>query len=180
MQAMHQVIGIFIFCVTYYYYNFNTAALATALLASIQVSYTYLRYGQLNWAKDWSAILIICSGLATWYFQDPAFVQWKLSILHAATGTWILTRVLQHKNGFISTLLAQENYHLPAAISRRADLGMAVYMLSIAVINYVVFSYYSEETWVWFKASLVVVSIVFMSILVILITPYVKEQKNEA
>ena len=87
-----------------------------------------------------TSIIVIASAGATIAFRNPAFIQWKPTVINALFGGQTLTQRMMGKA-----------VALPAAVWRRLNLAWVLFFFAMAALNVYVFSYYDEATWVDFK-----------------------------
>tara|TARA_B100000678_G_C18048315_1_gene437577 strand:- start:226 stop:777 length:552 start_codon:yes stop_codon:yes gene_type:complete len=97
-----------------------------------------------------TSIIVIASAGATIAFRDPAFIQWKPTVINALFGVAFLLSPLFGGQTLTQRMMGKA-VTLPAAVWRRLNLAWVLFFFAMAALNVYVFSYYDEATWVDFK-----------------------------
>ena len=159
MYQIFQLLTSVVFFASYYFYDIYVASLAIGVLSLVQ-----LVVGQLSQIKptsfeNFSLGMLVLFGISTWYFRNPLFIQWKVTILHALIGVFILLYLTIQKESLFAGVLRSQNVVLPKHVGFKADQLLAVFMLSISITNYYIFTFCSEYTWVLFKSGLIFINL---------------------
>ena len=174
MQAIIDLIGVVVFFVTYHYYDVYIASMSVSAFAAVKLLLSLTRVLTLKDVEKYSSLLLILCGTATWYFHEPKYIQWKVSIMHMLFASLFYSYYYLQGKAFFQTIM-ESSYSLPANIARRADILMGHFMLSIAIINYYVFSYFDESTWVYFKSSLFLLNLAFIFLVCLYLGQHIHE-----
>jgi intracellular septation protein len=113
-----------------------------------------------------TALAAIIFGGLTLFFKDPRILKMKLTIIYGIFAA-ILFGGLATNRLFLKQLLASA-LRISDQGWRGLSVAYALFFIVIAIINEIIWRSQSEEIWVWFKASLFVVFLVFS----IALTPY--------
>jgi intracellular septation protein len=124
-----------------------TGALLVATLIVTAVFYALT--GKLSKQQIVTAVLVGFFGVLTLYFQDPAFIKLKVSVINALFGS-VLLGGLWFNRLFLSDLLG-ESIDMPQSAWRTLSYRWAGFFFAMAILNLVVWQQFSDATWVSFK-----------------------------
>ncbi|WP_110708123.1 septation protein A [Salinicola sp. CR57] len=97
-----------------------------------------------------TSVIVIVSATATVVFHNPAFIQWKPTVINALFGVAFLLSPLFGGQTLVQRMMGKA-VSLPVAVWRRLNLAWVLFFFAMAALNVYVFSYYDEATWVDFK-----------------------------
>lgn len=178
MQQLFDLCGAFLFFSVYYCYDVYLASLAAGVFASVKLALHYLRAFTLTEMDIAASVLLIVSGLATWYFHESAFIHWKVSILHTLFAAVFYSTYYVRGTSFFQSILQDQPISLPDAIGLQADRMMGSFMLAIAIINYFIFSNFDEATWVYFKSSLFLINIAYLMLVSLYVSRHFQSEEQ--
>ena len=135
--------------------DFLKATAAIMIAVTVQVLYQKFRQGQVEKKLFLTWIALIVFGSATLLFRDPAFLQWKVSVIN-----WIFASILIGNQllkrppiikSFMNTASPEGLPEIPdkAWIDITYLWGFAFF--SIGMVNLYFMFYTSESTWAFFK-----------------------------
>ena len=135
--------------------DFLKATAAIMIAVTVQVLYQKFRQGKVEKKLFLTWIALIVFGSATLLFRDPAFLQWKVSIIN-----WIFASILIGNQllkrppiikSFMNTASPEGLPEIPdkAWIDITYLWGFAFF--SIGMVNLYFMFYTSESTWAFFK-----------------------------
>ena len=150
------------FLIVYYLYGIYNASLFLAVTSLVML------LNPTNAAKEnvsvnkTSHFLLMVFGFMTWYFSNARFIQWKITIVNLLFS--VLLYAYRHYNdeAFFTSTFKAAKLNIPNHAGIRADNLLLGFLLAVAVVNYFVFTNYSEETWVLFKTSIIFVNIAYL------------------
>jgi intracellular septation protein len=125
----------------------GTGALLAATL--VVTAIVYALTGKLSKQQLITAGLVTFFGSLTLFFQDPAFIKAKVSVINLLFAG-ILLGGLWFNRLFLGDLLGAQ-FKLPDHAWRTLTVRWALFFIAMAVLNLVVWFGFSEETWVGFK-----------------------------
>lgn len=155
MQFLLEFFPLISFFVAYIYGDIYTALIALMITTPIGLVIKYLRTRKLDKIYMWSTILLMVLGSATLYFRNPQFLYWKPTALYGALALaflisrWKAREPLAKKLFGLSGELSLDR--ITDAQWQKLNLIWVGFWIFAAVINVVVFSYFSESVWVKFK-----------------------------
>ena len=176
MQAIIDLLGAVLFFISYYYYDVYIASLTLSVFASIKLLLAFCEIIVIKDMDKYASGLLIACGIATWYFHEPKYIQWKVSVIHALFALLFYSYHYLQGKAFFQTIMDQ-TYAIPPSIAKRADILMGHFMLSVAFCNYYIFTYFDELTWVYFKSSLFFVNLVYIFFICLYIGQHIHEIK---
>lgn len=170
MQSLSSILFLFL----YFYYDIYIASLALCALSFAQLIITSLLSIEISGFEKASLGMITIFCFSTWYFHNPLYIQWKVSIIHGLIAFFIFAYHKMQKESLFSGILKNQNIIIPEKIGLKADNLLAIFMLSVSFVNYYFFTYCPEKTWVLFKSSLIFINIIFLLILSMYIGKYIQ------
>lgn len=150
MKFLFDLFPVILFFAAFKFFGIFTAT-AVAMVATLaQILYVKMRHGTVDKMLLMSGIIITVFGGATLLLKDPAFIQWKPSVLY-----WLFTagllgaQFLFNKNPM--RVMMEKQIQLPDAIWSKLNIAWAMLFLALGFINLYVAFNYSQDTWVNFK-----------------------------
>lgn len=174
---MHQILqslSSVAFFVSYYFYDIYVASLVLSVLSALQLLIGLVTPSQSTSFENMSLGMLTVFGLSTWYFHNPLYIQWKVSILHALIALFIFAYIATQKQSLFAGVLQSQKILIPQAVGLKADQLLATFMLSVSLVNYYIFSFCTEYTWVVFKTCLIFVNLAFLFLLAVYLGQYIK------
>jgi intracellular septation protein len=152
-------------------------ATAVAIIATIlQIGYTLLRRRKVDGMLWASFALISIFGGATIYFNDEAFIKWKVTILYWLFSVVLLTSQILLKRNLIRKMM-EKQIELPDPVWQKVGIAWAAFFALLGLLNRYVALNYSMDAWVNFKlfgsTGLMFVFVVAQSIL---LSKYMKDE----
>jgi len=163
-------------------------ATTVAIIASfIQVAYNWLSQRKLEKSHLFSLVLISVLGGITIMLGNPAFIQWKPTVLNWVFGGVFFISQFLGKKPLIQRAMDQQ-IELPAAIWKRLNLAWVIFFFISGAANlYVAFFYRTNlaanvrmDTWVDFKLfGLMGLTIAFVILQALYLARYIPQDDEE-
>lgn len=151
MKLLFDFLPIAIFFVVYHLTNNIITATVVLIPATIlQLGYVWWRERKIEKMLLITSIIVIVSATATIAFHNPAFIQWKPSVINALFGFAFLLSPLFGGITLTQRMMGQA-VTLPKRTWIRLNLAWVVFFFAMAIVNVIVFTNFSEATWVDFK-----------------------------
>jgi intracellular septation protein len=179
MQPFFNVLSVIAFLACYFLYDIYVASLAVSVLSAAQMALDLIGALSMTGLERFSTWMLILCGLATWYFHDPIYLQWKVTVLHAIFATLFYGYYYLQGSSFFTHIMKSQALHLPDQIGKKADQLLGHFMISIACVNYLVFTNCSEQTWVYFKGSIFFLNLAYMLMLSFFLSQHVVKIEDE-
>ena len=96
-----------------------------------------------------TAVVVTVFGGLTLWFQDSTFIKMKPTIIYIAFGGFLGFGLATGRN-FLAALFGQV-FNLTAEGWRILTVRWAVFFLSLAILNEIIWRNFSEQTWVYTK-----------------------------
>lgn len=125
-----------------------TLVLIPATLA--QVGFVRWRYKRVEKMQLVTLALVVVLGGATVLFRNPAFIQWKPTVVNALFALVFLAAPLFGGKTLIERMMGHA-MNLPTAAWKRLNLAWVAFFAAMALLNVYVFKTFDEATWVNFK-----------------------------
>ncbi|SDL38614.1 intracellular septation protein [Modicisalibacter muralis] len=151
MKLLLDFLPIAIFFAVYHFSGdivLATLVLIPATLA--QVAFLWWRHRRVEKMHLVTLALLIVLGGATVIFKDPAFIQWKPTVVNALFALAFLVSPLFGGKTLVQRMM-EKAVALPTPIWTRLNLAWVVFFVIMAVLNVYVFKTFDEATWVNFK-----------------------------
>lgn len=155
--------------------------IATAVLIPItvlQVAYTWVVRKQVENMHLVTLVLVIVLGGMTIFLRDPAFIQWKPTLVNWLFAVVFLGSQFIGSRSIVRRML-EANIELPDPVWARLNLSWVAFFTIIGALNlYVAFSF-SEETWVNFKLfGMLGLTFVFVILQGVFLARYMQEEDS--
>ena len=101
-----------------------------------------------------SAGLILVLGTLTIALRNPLFIMWKVTVVNwLFAAAFIASQWMFGGRPIIQRLLTStgSQLELEAAQWRRLNLAWATFFVFLGTVNLIIFQYFEEQTWVYFK-----------------------------
>ncbi len=164
MQALLELAPLLAFFVAY---HFGGIYIATGVLMAgmaVLLAVDYLLHRRVSPMHALSAVLVFGLGAATLLLHDKHFIQLKPTILFWVAGLaflgsfWIGKQTLTER---LFSAALQGQVRVPQSLWRRMNTLWVVFYALLGEANLLVAKYASEQTWVYSKIALTVVTLIF-------------------
>ena len=168
--------------------NATIIATAIAIIATfIQVGYNWLAHHKLEKMHIFSLVLITVLGGITILLADPAFIQWKPTVLNwAFAAAFFISFFIGEKN-LVERMMGNQ-IELPDYVWTRLNISWILFFLISGAANLYVAFYYAThleaslrmETWVDFKLfGLMGLTILFVVLQAIYLSRFIQENEDQ-
>jgi len=168
MQLFYDIFPVFLFFITYLYFDIYVATLVTIIATGLQVIISRIYLGK--WDKKQLiifAIVLICGSL-TLYLHNPIFIKWKPTVVY-----WIFSLIILYTHYFGKTPLFQkltenmmpEKNKIPMLVWKKLNMFWAIFFVGLGGVNLYVAYSFSNLVWVYFKLYGVMGALLLFSIL---------------
>ena len=170
--------------------HINATIIATgiAIVASfIQVGYSWLKMHKIERMHIFSLALITVLGGITIVIGDPAYIQWKPTVLNWAFALGFFLSIFIGEKNLVERMMGGQ-LDLPDYVWTRLNLSWVAFFLISGVANlYVAFYYDLEaqpavrmETWVDFKLfGLMGLTIIFVILQAFYLARFIQEEEED-
>ena len=167
MISILHLMPLALFFLSYKFYDIYVATFALMVTSSIVFPLGWYINKKINRNEAIMLGFIIIFGIATLFFHNAHFIMWKVSIIFWTLSLCVLANKYFNKH-HTSYLLLSENIQMSDKKWATLDNYLIGYGLIMGTINWIVFTYLSEATWVNFKTfGLLTASIIFSIIIAI-------------
>ncbi len=179
MKQLIEFIPLILFFTVYKFFGTQEAAITLVVATLIQLIVLKVLYGKIEKMQIFLAGFVVVFGGLTAYFNDDAFLKWKVTIVNALFALALLISQFILKNPIIKHLLGKE-IKLPDSVWHKLNLGWAMFFIFCMLLNLYISYYMSNDAWYTFKAfGLTGLSLVATILTGITIYPYLKEQESK-
>ena len=169
MAELLQISSTLLFFFVYYRYGIYTASLCLSVLSLVQFLASYFIKLPKTAMSQSSLLLLSLFGFATWYFNNPLFIQWKITIVNIMFAFVLYLYRYFNDTAFFTDTFKSSNLSIPNHVGLVADNALIGFFTVVAALNYWVFTHFSESAWVNFKTGLIFFNILY----ILLITAYI-------
>lgn len=179
MKQLIEFIPLILFFIVYKSYGVQEAALVLVAATAVQILLFKVLYKKVEKNQWIMGGAVVFFGLLTAYFNDLAFLKWKVTIVNLIFAAVLLVSQFVFHKPLIQALLGKE-LKLPQAVWAKLNLGWAGFFIFCAAVNVVISEFFSDDVWANFK----VFGLTGLSLLAILGTgiflyPYLKQQEEQ-
>lgn len=179
MKQLLEFIPLILFFVVYKMWGTQEAAITLVVATLIQLAALKLLYGKLEKMQLFMAGFVVIFGGLTAYFNDDAFLKWKVTLLNGLFALVLLISQFGLKNPIIKHLLGKE-IHLPDPLWAKLNLGWAGFFIFCMLLNLYISNYMSNDAWYTFKAfGLTGLSLVATVLTGVAIYPHLQDNKEK-
>lgn len=178
-KFLFDLFPVILFFVAFKFFGIYTAT-AVAIIATIaQIIYSKIRHGKVENMLLISGGIITVFGGATLYLKDPAFIQWKPTVLYWLFAIALAGAQLIFNKNLIRNLM-EKQISLPENIWTKLNMAWAGLFVALGFLNLYVAFNYSQDTWVNFKLfGITGIMFVFIILQTLLLSKYLpKEDSN--
>lgn len=128
MKQLLEFIPLILFFVVYKTYGVQEAALVLVAATVIQFITLKVLYKKIEKSQWIVGLSVVFFGLLTAYFNDLAFLKWKVTIINALFATVLLVSQFVFNKPLIQMLLGKE-LKLPQQVYATLNLGWAIFSI---------------------------------------------------
>lgn len=150
MKQLLEFIPLILFFIVYKTYGVQEAALVLVVATIIQFVALQVLYKRIEKSQWIVGVSVVFFGLLTAYFNDLAFLKWKVTIINALFAVVLLVSQFVFHKPLIQMLLGKE-LKLPENVWAKLNLGWAIFFLICMAINIVISQFFSDDAWTNFK-----------------------------
>ena len=164
MQALLELAPLVAFFVAYYFGGIYVATGVLMAGMAVLLAVDYLLHRRISPMHALSAVLVFGLGAATLLLHDKHFIQLKPTILFWVAGLAFLASFWIGKQTLTERLFSaalQGQVRVPESLWRRMNTLWVVFYALLGEANLLVAKYASEQTWVYSKIALTVVTFIF-------------------
>lgn len=150
MKQLLEFIPLILFFIVYKTYGVQEAALVLVVATLVQLLALKWLYKKIEKSQWIVGIAVVFFGLLTAYFNDLAFLKWKVTIINALFAAVLLISQFGFNRPLIQLLLGKELV-LPEKVWKTLNLGWALFFLLCMVLNLIITLFFSDDVWTNFK-----------------------------
>jgi intracellular septation protein len=148
-KQLLELLPLLVFFLVYLKKNMVWATGALAIASVLVIGLIYVKDRTLSKAQIIGVMLVVVFGGLTVYFNDPAYLVAKVSVINVLFGLVLLGGYL-FKRAFIKDLMG-EAMALPDHAWMSLSLRWAFFFFFLAALNLVIWFNFSEKVWAAFK-----------------------------
>lgn len=150
MKQLLEFIPLILFFIVYKTYGVQAAALVLVAATLVQLVLLKALYKKIEKSQWIMGIAVVFFGLLTAYFDDLAFLKWKVTLINALFAAVLLISQFVFHKPLVQMLLGKE-LRLPPAVWGKLNLGWAGFFMLCMLINLIISHYFSDDVWTNFK-----------------------------
>lgn len=178
MKQLLEFIPLILFFIVYKTYGVQPASLVLVVATVIQLVVLRILYQKIEKSQWIMGGSVVFFGLLTAYFNDLAFLKWKVTIINGLFATVLLVSQYVFHKPLIQALLGKE-LKLPENVWAKLNLGWAIFFLLCMTINLIVSYGFSDDVWANFKVfGFTGLSLVAVVATGIYLYPHLKQQEE--
>lgn len=178
MKQLLDFIPLILFFIAYKTYGVQEAAIVLVVATMIQLVILKVLYKKIEKNQWIMGISVVVFGLLTVYFNDLAFLKWKVTIVNAIFAGALLISQYAFKKPLIQMLLGKE-LKLPQIVWEKLNLGWAGFFIVCMLANIVISEFFSDDAWANFKVfGLTGLSLIAVISTAVFLYPHLKQQEN--
>lgn len=174
MAEILQILSTLAFFLIYYRYDIYIASLSLSIFSLVHILFGRVFHSSKTNFSESSLMLIAVFSFATWYFSNPLFVQWKITIVNFIFAVMLYMYRHFNDSAFFTSTFKSSKLLIPNHIGLIADNALIVFFVIVGIINYYVFTNHSEATWVLFKTCIVFVNVLYLALISLYISQFVE------
>lgn len=154
MQLLYEILPVFLFFITFKFYNIYLATIVGIAATFLQVLLTRVFAGRWDKKQVVTLAVFVFFGGLTLYFHNPIFVKWKPTIIFWIFAIIILGSRLFAKQPLIQRMMMgglDPKYQIPVVIWQRLNTVWALFFAIMGAVNLYIAYFYSNDAWVNFK-----------------------------
>ena len=137
------------FGITYFFAGIFWATGVVMVTSVVALAASWSQFGRLLPVPLMTAVLVVVFGSLTFWLHDPRFIKIKPTIINLLFGGVLLFGLMTGRP--LLKLLLGEAFKLTEEGWRKLSLRWALFFLTLAGLNELVWRNYSEAAWVNFK-----------------------------
>ena len=178
MKQLLEFIPLILFFVVYKTYGVQQAALVLVVATVVQLVALKVLYKKIEKSQWILGISVVFFGLLTAYFNDLAFLKWKVTLVNALFAGALLISQFVFKKPLIQMLLGKE-LKLPENVWAKLNFSWALFFILCMLINIIISEFFSDDVWTNFKVfGLTGLSLVAVIGTGFYLYPYLKQQEE--
>ena len=150
MKQLLEFIPLILFFIVYKTYGVQEGAIVLVVATVVQLIALKTLYKKIEKSQWIMGIAVVFFGLLTAFFNDLAFLKWKVTIVNALFAGALLVSQFVFKKPLIQMMMGKE-LTLPEPVWAKLNLGWAGFFLVCMVINIVISEFFSDDVWANFK-----------------------------
>ncbi|OOH89760.1 septation protein A [Pasteurellaceae bacterium 15-036681] len=150
MKQLLEFIPLILFFIVYKNYGVQEGAIVLVVATIVQLVALKTIYKKIEKSQWIMGIAVVFFGLLTAFFNDLAFLKWKVTIVNALFAGALLISQFVFKKPLVQMLIGKE-LELPQAVWEKLNLGWAVFFLFCMSVNIVISEFFSDDAWTNFK-----------------------------
>ena len=182
MKQLIEFIPLILFFLAYKFYGVRDAAVVLVTATMLQIIILKLKYGIIEKQQKIMASAVVFFGILTAYFNDPIYLQWKVTIVNGLFALILFIAQFQFKTPLIKRLL-QKEIQLPEEIWNRLNIGWIIFFLICMLTNIYISQYLSDDIWVDFKSfgiiGMTFIATIITGIYIYRYLPQTQQEKNK-
>lgn len=179
MKQLLEFIPLILFFIVYKTYGVQEAALVLVVATVVQLALLKTLYKKIEKNQWIMGGAVVFFGLLTAYFNDLAFLKWKVTIVNLLFAAVLLVSQFAFKKPLVQLLLGKE-LKLPETVWAKLNLGWAGFFVLCAAINVVIMQFFSDDAWANFKVfGITGLSLVAVFATGIYLYPHLKQQDEQ-
>jgi intracellular septation protein len=180
MHAIFEYLPLVIFFVFYKFGDLYWATGSLIVTSAIQILFYVIKKQPIpkrNWI--FFALIAVFGGL-TIFFQDDAFIKWKVTIINALFAVVLIVSNSFFNKNLIKELMG-ESLPLPENIWSNLNLAWATFFMVCAILNIYIAYNFPLETWVNFKVfGLMGLTFTFAILTVVALYKYLPQEDDDS
>ena len=178
MKQLLEFIPLILFFVVYKFFGTQKAAITLVIATLVQLIALKMLYGKIEKMQLFMAGFVVVFGGLTAYFNDDAFLKWKVTLLNGLFALVLLISQFVLKNPIIKHLLGKE-IRLPENVWAKLNTGWAIFFIICMLLNLYVSHFMSNDAWYTFKVfGLTGLSLVATILTGVVVYPYLQENQQ--
>ena len=178
MKQLLEFIPLILFFVVYKFFGTQEAAITLVIATLVQLIVLKMLYGKIEKMQLFMAGFVVVFGGLTAYFNDDAFLKWKVTLLNGLFGLVLLISQFVLKNPIIKYLLGKE-ICLPENVWAKLNTGWAIFFIICMLLNLYVSHFMSNDAWYTFKVfGLTGLSLVATILTGVVVYPHLQENQQ--
>lgn len=179
MKQLLEFIPLILFFIIYKNYGVQEAALVLVVATLVQLIALKVLYKKIEKSQWIMGIAVVFFGLLTAYFNDLAFLKWKVTLINGLFAAALLISQFVFHKPLVQMLLGKE-LRLPPEIWGKLNLGWAGFFIFCMLVNLFISQFFSDDVWTNFK----VFGLTSLSLIAVIATgfylyPHLKQQTQQ-
>jgi intracellular septation protein len=177
-KIISEFLPLVVFFILYQLFDLFIATAGLIGVTALQLVYTKYKHDKIE-RQQWITFLILAIfGGFTIAFQDPRFLQWKVSIINWGFALVCLFSPVFTQKTLLEHLMGHQ-LHLSKSIWKKVNAMWMLFFTIMGVVNIIIAYQCSIETWVYFKLFGVLgLTFTFMIIQSIYLVKHMKEPQR--